>query len=176
MDADCVNLSSYAVQQVIAVSSLFSLKHLNDEKLQSVLGHFQKYFDGGVIVENQGAAFGGYGSFLPMHQRCPLVKSDPKTPQISQNYNRPRRVNHPNIIRLYDMIQEPGKIYFVLEFCKGGDLSMFLHKRKGRITESTAKHFLLQLASGLKILRDNNLIHRDLKPQVESSTLCYVFN
>ncbi|KAK1385956.1 hypothetical protein POM88_023691 [Heracleum sosnowskyi] len=74
MDADCVNLSSYAVQQVIAVSSLFSLKHLNDEKLQSVLGHFQKYFDGGVIVENQGAAFGGYGSFLPMHQRCPLVK------------------------------------------------------------------------------------------------------
>ncbi|KAK1359994.1 hypothetical protein POM88_044468 [Heracleum sosnowskyi] len=90
MDADCVNLNSYAVQQVIAVSSLFSLKHLNDEKLQSVLGHFQKYFDGGVIVENQGAAFGGYGSFLPMHQRCPLVKSDPKTPQISQNYNRPR--------------------------------------------------------------------------------------
>ncbi|KAK1385922.1 hypothetical protein POM88_023657 [Heracleum sosnowskyi] len=61
-----------------------------DEKLQSVLGHFQKYFDGGVIVENQGAAFGGYGSFLPMHQRCPLVKSDRKTPQISQNYNRPR--------------------------------------------------------------------------------------
>lgn len=41
--------------------------------------------------------------------------------------------------------QEPGKIYFVLEFCKGGDLSMFLHKRKGRITESTAKHFMLQL-------------------------------
>ena len=43
------------------------------------------------------------------------------------------------------MSQEPGKIYFVLEFCKGGDLSMFLHKRKGRITESTAKHFMLQL-------------------------------
>ncbi|KAL8094175.1 hypothetical protein AgCh_035879 [Apium graveolens] len=76
-----------------------------------------------------------------------------------------RHINHPNIIHLYDMIQEPGKIYFVLEFCKGGDLSMFLHKRKGRITESTAKHFMLQLASGLKILRDNDLIHRDLKPQ-----------
>ncbi|KAK1354669.1 serine/threonine-protein kinase ATG1c [Heracleum sosnowskyi] len=76
-----------------------------------------------------------------------------------------RHIVHPNIIHLYDMIQEPGKIYFVLEFCKGGDLSMFLHKRKGRITESTAKHFMLQLASGLKILRDNDLIHRDLKPQ-----------
>ncbi|KAL8102311.1 serine/threonine-protein kinase ATG1c-like isoform X2 [Apium graveolens] len=76
-----------------------------------------------------------------------------------------RKVNHPNIIRLYDMIQEPGKIHIVLEYCKGGDLSMFIHRRQERIPEATAKHFMLQLASGLKILRDNNLIHRDLKPQ-----------
>ncbi|KAL8148040.1 hypothetical protein AgCh_005397 [Apium graveolens] len=50
-------------------------------------------------------------------------------------------------------------------FAKGVIFPVFLHKRKGRITESTAKHSMLQLASGLKILRDNNLIHRDLKPQ-----------
>lgn len=40
-----------------------------------------------------GAAYGGYGSFLPMHQRSPLVRSDTKTPQISQSYNRPRSPN-----------------------------------------------------------------------------------
>lgn len=76
-----------------------------------------------------------------------------------------RNINHPNIIQLYDMIQEPGKIHLVLEYCEGGDLSKFIQRRHGRIPEATAKHFMLQLASGLKILRDNNLIHRDLKPQ-----------
>ncbi|KAM7526395.1 hypothetical protein LguiA_016297 [Lonicera macranthoides] len=76
-----------------------------------------------------------------------------------------QNIDHPNIIRLHEMIKEPGKIHLVLEYCKGGDLSMFIQKRQGRIPEATAKHFMLQLAAGLKILRDNNLIHRDLKPQ-----------
>lgn len=74
-------------------------------------------------------------------------------------------IDHPNIIRLHEMIKEPGKIHLVLEYCKGGDLSMFIQKRHGRIPEANAKHFMLQLAAGLKVLRDNNLIHRDLKPQ-----------
>ncbi|KAL6574679.1 hypothetical protein OROMI_011964 [Orobanche minor] len=76
-----------------------------------------------------------------------------------------KRINHPNIIRLLDMIEEPGKIYIVLEYCKGGDLSIYIQQRQGRIPEETAKHFMQQLAEGLKVLRENNLIHRDLKPQ-----------
>ncbi|KAG9142579.1 hypothetical protein Leryth_011668 [Lithospermum erythrorhizon] len=76
-----------------------------------------------------------------------------------------KKVDHPNIIRLHGMIEESGKIYIILEHCRGGDLSMYLQKRQGRIPEATAKHFMQHLASGLKILRDNNLIHRDLKPQ-----------
>ncbi|KAG7536328.1 Protein kinase-like domain superfamily [Arabidopsis suecica] len=51
-----------------------------------------------------------------------------------------RRINHPNIIRLLDMIESPGKIHLVLEFCKGGDLS---------VPEATAKHFMLQLVERL---------------------------
>ncbi|KAK9055530.1 hypothetical protein SSX86_026614 [Deinandra increscens subsp. villosa] len=76
-----------------------------------------------------------------------------------------RNVNHPNIIRLHDMIKEPGKIHLVLEYCKGGDLSMFIQRRQGRIPKSTSLHFMQQLAAGLKVLRDNQIIHRDLKPQ-----------
>ncbi|KAL6508009.1 hypothetical protein OROGR_024204 [Orobanche gracilis] len=76
-----------------------------------------------------------------------------------------KRINHRNIIRLHDMIEEPGKIYIVLEYCKGGDLSIYIQQRQGRIPEETAKHFMQQLAEGLKVLRENNLIHRDLKPQ-----------
>ncbi|KAH6820177.1 Protein kinase superfamily protein [Perilla frutescens var. hirtella] len=76
-----------------------------------------------------------------------------------------QKTNHPNIIRLHDMIEEPGKIYIVLEYCKGGDLSVYIQRHQGGIPEATAKYFMQQLAEGLKVLRENNLIHRDLKPQ-----------
>ncbi|KAK8546361.1 hypothetical protein V6N13_067586 [Hibiscus sabdariffa] len=75
-----------------------------------------------------------------------------------------KRINHPNIVRLHDIIEVPGKIHLVLEYCKGGDLSMYI-TRNGSVPEATAKHFMQQLAAGLQVLCDNNLIHRDLKPQ-----------
>lgn len=56
-----------------------------DIKLQDVLGHFQKEFEGGVSAENLGSKFGGYGSFLPTHQRSPSVLLQPKTPAIVQH-------------------------------------------------------------------------------------------
>ncbi|KAL7169826.1 hypothetical protein ACSBR2_034794 [Camellia fascicularis] len=76
-----------------------------------------------------------------------------------------KQIDHPNIIRLHDIIEEPGRIHLVLEYCRGGDLYMYIHQRRGRVPESTAKHFMQQLAAGLQILRENNFIHRDLKPQ-----------
>ncbi|KAL3849783.1 hypothetical protein ACJIZ3_011665 [Penstemon smallii] len=58
------------------------------EKLQNVLGHFQKDFEGGVSAENLGAKFGGYGSFLPSHQRSPSW-SHTRTPEV-HNCDSPR--------------------------------------------------------------------------------------
>ncbi|XP_028804115.1 uncharacterized protein LOC114759174 isoform X2 [Neltuma alba] len=57
-----------------------------DEKIQVVLGHFQKDFEGGVSAENLGAKFGGYGSFLPMHQHSP-VRSHPRIPSKVHSQN-----------------------------------------------------------------------------------------
>ncbi|KAG4928579.1 hypothetical protein JHK84_054132 [Glycine max] len=64
-----------------------------DEKLQDVLGHFQKDFEGGVSAENLGAKFGGYGSFLPTYQRSP-VWSHPRTPHKNYSQNTPRSPNN----------------------------------------------------------------------------------
>ncbi|KAK1558243.1 hypothetical protein Q3G72_000157 [Acer saccharum] len=64
-----------------------------DEKLQDVLGHFQKDFEGGVSAENLGSKFGGYGSFLPTYQRSP-VWSHPRTPPKVQSNNGPRSPNN----------------------------------------------------------------------------------
>ncbi|CAJ1879051.1 unnamed protein product [Sphenostylis stenocarpa] len=64
-----------------------------DDKIQDVLGHFQKDFEGGVSAENLGAKFGGYGSFLPTYQRSP-VWSHPRTPQKNHSQNTPKSPNN----------------------------------------------------------------------------------
>ncbi|XP_068634486.1 serine/threonine-protein kinase ATG1a-like [Aristolochia californica] len=75
-----------------------------------------------------------------------------------------RHIKHPNIIRLHEAIQTEDKIYLVLEYCVGGDLGAYI-QRFGRVSDTTAKHFMRQLAMGLQVLQENHLIHRDLKPQ-----------
>ncbi|GAB2271888.1 hypothetical protein Dimus_006717 [Dionaea muscipula] len=75
-----------------------------------------------------------------------------------------RDISHPNIIRLFESIETQERIYLVLEYCDGGDLAAYI-QRRGRISEDVARHFMRQLAAGLQVLRDHNLIHRDLKPQ-----------
>lgn len=72
-----------------------------DEKVQDVLGHFQKDFEGGVSAENLGAKFGGYGSFLPTYQRSPSW-SHPRTPPEVCNH---KKSIFPNNIQLEDARQ-----------------------------------------------------------------------
>ncbi|XP_016650371.1 PREDICTED: uncharacterized protein LOC103333882 [Prunus mume] len=60
-----------------------------DDRIQDVLGQFQKDFEGGVSAENLGAKFGGYGSFLPSYQRSP-VWSHSRTPPKVHNYSLPK--------------------------------------------------------------------------------------
>ncbi|KAL8192029.1 hypothetical protein R6Q57_028150 [Mikania cordata] len=60
-----------------------------DEKLQDVLGHFQKDFEGGFSAENLGAKFGGYGSFLPTYQRSPAGPHSKTPPKVHVNNTSP---------------------------------------------------------------------------------------
>lgn len=59
-----------------------------DQRLQNVLGHFQKDFEGGMSAEILGPKFGGYGSFLPSQKQVPIVHSHIKNPQKVQNSNK----------------------------------------------------------------------------------------
>ena len=55
-------------------------------------------------------------------------------------------------------IKEKTKIYLVLEYCAGGDVSEFI-RRSGRATEATARHFMIQIAAGLQAGRPLCTIH-----------------
>ncbi|KNA25496.1 hypothetical protein SOVF_006330 [Spinacia oleracea] len=63
-----------------------------DEKIQNVLGHFKKDFEGVVSAESLGAKYGIYGSFLPAHRRSP-VGSQSRSPPRVQNHITPQSPN-----------------------------------------------------------------------------------
>eukprot|EP00949_MAST-11_sp_MAST-11-sp1_P001483 g1483.t1 len=70
---------------------------------------------------------------------------------------------HPHIVRLFGQCCADNQMYLFMEFCKGGSLRQLIRKR-GTLTESEAKTLMHQLRQGLQFLREQNVIHRDLKP------------
>ena len=76
-----------------------------------------------------------------------------------------RNAKHRNIMKLVDVVDDlrTERVYLILEYCAGGNLSEFIRKR-GRVSEAVAKHFMTQLANGLSAMRLQSLVHRDLKP------------
>jgi len=87
-----------------------------------------------------------------------------ETTQLRQEVEVLRRISHPNIVRFRDLKKSAAHFYLVLEYCAGGDLSIFL-REKGHVAENTARKFLTQIAAGLCALHEQNVLHRDLKPQ-----------
>ncbi|KAG4119114.1 hypothetical protein ERO13_D11G058900v2 [Gossypium hirsutum] len=73
-------------------------------------------------------------------------------------------VNHPNIIRLLQVLQSESCLFLVLEFCAGGNLTSYI-RRYGRVQEQLARRFMQQLGAGLEVLQSHHIIHRDLKPE-----------
>lgn len=75
-----------------------------------------------------------------------------------------RSVNHPNIIRLLETIEDGDHLFLVLEYCAGGNLAAYI-QRYGRVQEQIARNFMRQLGAGLEVLHAHHVIHRDLKPE-----------
>ncbi|GAO47838.1 hypothetical protein G7K_2034-t2 [Saitoella complicata NRRL Y-17804] len=73
-------------------------------------------------------------------------------------------IKHPNVMRLYDVWENRGELYLVLEYIEGGELFDYLVK-KGRLEESEAADYFRQLIDGVGYCHRFNICHRDLKPE-----------
>ncbi len=71
---------------------------------------------------------------------------------------------HPNIVEMYDVGEDNGLYYIVMEYIEGKTLKQLLKKR-GSLTISEAIDIMLQLTDGMSHAHDSYIIHRDLKPQ-----------
>lgn len=72
--------------------------------------------------------------------------------------------DHPFLTKLYWSFQTDKKLYFILEYCPGGELFGLLQKKR-RFTEDQARFFAAQMVLSIEHLHKNNVIYRDLKPE-----------
>ncbi len=77
------------------------------------------------------------------------------------------KIKHNNIIKLIDCKKTKNNIYFILDYCNGGNLSEYMRyyeKKEGKLlNESDIQKLLRQLILGLEYMHKKNIIHRDLK-------------
>lgn len=73
-------------------------------------------------------------------------------------------LSHPNIVEIYDVGEDNGDYFIVMEYVNGLTLKQLLKKR-GKLTTSEVIDIMLQITSAMGVAHDSLIIHRDLKPQ-----------
>ena len=73
-------------------------------------------------------------------------------------------LSHPNIVNVYDVGDDNGLYYIVMELVEGITLKKFIEK-KGKLDVKEAVGIGIQIAQGMEAAHDNHIIHRDIKPQ-----------
>ncbi len=74
-------------------------------------------------------------------------------------------LSHPNIVEIYDVGEDDGQYYIVMEYIKEGKTLKSLLKRRGYLTVPEVIDIMLQLTDGVAHAHDSYIIHRDIKPQ-----------
>ena len=95
-------------------------------------------------------------SGLTYHQRDPI--------HMLKEIQILKMLDHPNIIKCFEIFEDESKYYIATEYCHGGDLFGEILKMQ-LFTEAQAARIIFQLLSALSYCHEKLVIHRDLKPE-----------
>ena len=84
--------------------------------------------------------------------------------RFQREANSASLLRHPNIVEMYDVGEDSGKYFIVMEYVNGKTLKSLIKKR-GSLNLTESIDIMMQLASGIACAHDSYIIHRDIKPQ-----------
>ena len=93
------------------------------------------------------------------------LSKDPVTLlRFQREANAVSKLNHPNVVDVYDVGEFEGRHYIVMEYIRGRTLKQLILHR-GALHKEEAVNIMIQLTSAVQHAHENNIIHRDIKPQ-----------
>ncbi|XP_029128719.1 CBL-interacting serine/threonine-protein kinase 9 isoform X3 [Cajanus cajan] len=84
--------------------------------------------------------------------------------QLQKEISAMKMINHPNVIKIYEVMASKTKIYIVLELVNGGELFDKI-ATNGRLKEDEARSYFHQLINAVDYCHSRGVYHRDLKPE-----------
>ena len=83
---------------------------------------------------------------------------------IMEEFQLMKDLNHTNTVRVYGFILHKGSLALVMEYATRGTLKRFIQKKSLRSDVVLQYHILLQIALAMRFIHNENILHRDLKP------------
>ena len=85
--------------------------------------------------------------------------------EIINEINILMKMDHPNIVKIFEFYNSPTHYYIITEYCKGGSLFDLITSNNGPFTEIQASYIMHQIFSVVNYCHKMKIIHRDLKPE-----------
>lgn len=169
-NADTENLSDNTGSNNVNNSKNSSSKNIKFDKSNFINTKFKNLFEDYNVIERLGQ--GGFGSVYKIINKknksiraCKLIKKQTEDDlSFFNEFKILKTIDHPNIIKLYELYSDSKFYYLVEELCEGGDLYSYI-KNKKNFTEYNAAYIIYQILLAVNHLHSKKIVHRDLKPE-----------
>ena len=84
--------------------------------------------------------------------------------KFKKEARRLRSLNNPHIVKVYDLFEENGTAYYVMDYVDGESLSSRLKRTKTPLSETAVRNYLSQILDGLEAIHNAGMLHLDIKP------------
>eukprot|EP00930_Biecheleria_cincta_P074778 TRINITY_DN61990_c0_g1_i1.p1 TRINITY_DN61990_c0_g1~~TRINITY_DN61990_c0_g1_i1.p1 ORF type:complete len:833 (+),score=128.74 TRINITY_DN61990_c0_g1_i1:254-2500(+) len=129
---------------------------------------YQNYNVESLIGEGRhGAVFCAQHKTSQKVYACKLLhKAEQEISAMRNEIQNLRMLDHPNVVRLYEVNEEADALFLLMEYCSGGDLfSLISDRPEGYLLEPEARGFAHQMLSALSYCHSMDIVHRDVKPE-----------